>query len=457
VAAETGVLASEAIVHGQSIGDVLRRPPFSFLVFGQTVSQLGDKLHHMALIALVGAGATANTGGMELAKLSVVFTLPVILFGPVAGALVDRWDKRVTMIVCDALRTIIVAFIPALYATSGHLWTVYFVAFFVFVLGLFFNAAKMALIPELVEHNQLLAANAALTSIGRVATVLGITGGGVLIGWTIWRRIGWSDYAAGFYMDSASYLISVVTLVVVSILTAAHHRRSLPAGNTTEIRLGVKRGLGVIVGDVRATFRLIRSDETLRFAFGSVVLLGAFAASVYVVMTASVQTVMRMGPRGVGYLGGLLAVGLMLGSLAMGTVGRHWDKRHTIMLSAALVGSLMVIGSIWFRFSVFAPIAVAGGAVLGPIMVSLDTLLHEAAPVDGRGVVFSTRDLVLGAAFMLCAFLVGGGVWAFGAAGVAEPYRLALAVTGVLICGAGVMGELETLRHARAKRSIARD
>ncbi|MFN8582281.1 MAG: hypothetical protein U0163_15070 [Gemmatimonadaceae bacterium] len=136
-------------VEGHGMADVLRRTPFSLLVVGQTISQLGDKLHHMALIALVGAGATASTGGIELAKLSVVFTLPVILFGPIAGAMVDRWDKRLTMIVCDGIRAIIVALIPALFAATGHLWPVYMVAFVVFALGLFFNAAKMSLIPDL--------------------------------------------------------------------------------------------------------------------------------------------------------------------------------------------------------------------------------------------------------------------------------------------------------------------
>lgn len=454
--AEGGLLAENAIARDQSIGDVLRRPPFSFLLVGQTISQLGDKLHHMALIALVGAGATANTGGMELAKLSVVFTLPVILFGPIAGALVDRWDKRATMIICDALRAIIVALIPSLYAATGHLWIVYVVAFFVFVLGLFFNSAKMALIPELVERDQLLPANAALTSIGRVATVIGIVGGGLLIGWTIWRKIGWSDYAAGFYLDATSYVISVITLVFVTILTAAHHRRFTKAGHAAAVDpKSLKRGLTNVVGDVRATFRLVRQDKTLRFAFGSVLLLAAFASSVYVVMTASVQTVMGMGTKGVGYLGGLLAGGLILGSFAMGTVGRRWDKRQTIMLSASLVGSLMVVASVWFRFSVFAPVAVVGGAVLGPIMVSQDTLLHEGAPAGGRGLVFSTRDLVLGAAFVSCAFVVGGVVWLLGAVGFAEPYRLALGLAGVLICGAGVAGALNTLRYARTERSVA--
>ncbi len=60
----------------------------------------------------------------------------------------------------------------------------YVVAFFVGVFGVFFNAAKMAVIPDLVQHEELLPANAALTSIGRVATVTGMVGGGLLVEWS---------------------------------------------------------------------------------------------------------------------------------------------------------------------------------------------------------------------------------------------------------------------------------
>jgi MFS family permease len=161
----------------------------------------------------------------------VVFTAPVVLFGPVAGAMVDRWDKRRTMLACDLARTGLVAAIPWLFLTTGHLWVVYVVAFFVFLLGIFFNAAKMAMIPDLVERHELLAANAALTSVGRIATVVGIIGGGVLISWPIWQRLGWSDYAAGFYLDAGSFALSVLTLGAIGAvsrhttpkpLTAAH-------------------------------------------------------------------------------------------------------------------------------------------------------------------------------------------------------------------------------------------
>ena len=115
------------------------------------------------------------------------------------------------------LRALLVLSIPALFRLTESLYAVYAVAFCTFLLGVFFNAAKMALIPELVPRDQLLPANAALTFVGRFATVLGIVGGGVIIGMAFWRRFGWSDYAAGFYLDGGSYLVSVLTLLAIVV------------------------------------------------------------------------------------------------------------------------------------------------------------------------------------------------------------------------------------------------
>mgnify|MGYP003288519546 CR=1 FL=1 len=73
----------------------------------------------MALIALVGARASVATSGLELAKLAVVFTLPMIVVGPIAGALVDRWNKIRTLIVTDALRAVVDLPAPELAASLG--------------------------------------------------------------------------------------------------------------------------------------------------------------------------------------------------------------------------------------------------------------------------------------------------------------------------------------------------
>jgi DHA3 family macrolide efflux protein-like MFS transporter len=440
---------------------VLRRPQFALLVIGQTVAQLGDRLHNMALIALVGTGADVRTSGIELAKLAIVFMLPT-LFGPIVGALVDRWNKRATMLICHVLRAIIVLLIPWLYQQSGQrLWPVYVVAFFVGLFGAFFNSAKMAVIPDLVARGQLLSANAALTSIGRFATVAGVVGGGVMISWGIWQRIGWEGYEAGFYMDSAAYAISALTLVVISMLSAAHARRiaerhfSGMEAAAVEAAAVVKREFAHLAGDMRQTLGLIRRHVDLRFVFATVVLLGVLAASIYVIMTASVQTVMGQGTRGVGFLGGLLAGGMIVGSLFIGTAGSRWNKRHVILIGSLMMGLCMIIGALRYTYLVLVPVAFFGGLVLAPVMVSQDTLLHEAAPSIGRGLIFSTRDLVLGAVFMGWSVVVGSGIPILGAMGSDEPYRLALFILGVLICAAAMAGEVAVLR-GRATRSGSR-
>jgi MFS family permease len=420
------------------------------LAIGQTVAQLGDRLHNMALIALVGTGANVRTSGIELAKLAIVFMLPTLL-GPIIGALVDRWHKRATMLLCHVLRAVIVLFIPWLYQRNGHhLWPVYVVAFFVGLFGAFFNAAKMSVIPDIVVREQLLSANAALTFIGRFATVAGIVGGGVMISWSIWHRFGWEGYQAGFYMDSAAYTFSAITLVLIWMVSAAHARRAaatqLASPDTAEV---VRQELAHLVSNMRQTMALIRTHLDLRFAFATVVLLGVLAASIYVILTASVQTVMHEGTRGVGFLGGLLAGGMIVGSLIIGTVGRRWNKRHIILLGCLTMGVLMLIGALRYSFLVLTPVAFLGGVVLAPVMVSQDTVLHESAPAASRGLIFSTRDLVLGAVFMGWSLIVGSGVQALGNLGAAESYRLALFALGLLICAASVAGETAVLRRAR--------
>ena len=428
-------------VAGHSIAAVLARPQFSLLVVGQTVSQLGDRLHNMALIALVAAAAETATTGLEVSKIGFATLLPTA-FAPIVGALVDRWNKRFTMIACDLFRAIIVTIIPTLYLTFGYIWPVYVVAFFVGLAGVFFNAAKMAIIPDLVDPGQLLPANAALTTIGRVATVTGMVGGGLLVGWTIWNRVGWEGWEAGFYIDALSYFVSVLTLISITLLShraAKRHGSHHPIAESAEL---VRREVEHIAGDMRKTFSLIKSHHGLRFVFLMVVVLGALAGSIFVILTAGSIAVLNTGTKGVGFLGGILAGGMIVGSLLVGTVGSRWDKRWMMVIGCLLMGVLMLLGSVWFSYAIFMPIAFAGGAVLAPVMVSMDTLLHEWSPRSARALVFSTRDTVLGAAFIAFNGLAGFGVALLQA--VAEtPYAVGLFIFGLLVI-VGTLGAAST-------------
>ncbi|MBK9980354.1 MAG: hypothetical protein IPP20_21025 [Gemmatimonadetes bacterium] len=115
---------------------------------------------------------------------------------------------------------------------------------------------------------------------------------------TFWHRFGWSDYAAGFYLDAGSYLISVLTLLAI-VVGGSHSAVPVasPAALPPELRL--KRSLRTIVGDVVRTLAVVRTDRAMRFVFGSLIALALFASTIYVVMTYSVQT--RDGTRHEGW------------------------------------------------------------------------------------------------------------------------------------------------------------
>lgn len=434
------------------IAGVLKRPQFTLLVVGQTVSQLGDRLHNMALFALVEAAAATETTALEVSKIGVATLIPTAL-APIVGALVDRWNKRVTMIACDLFRTIIVALIPWIYLTLGYIWPVYVVAFFVGLAGVFFNAAKMALIPDLVEHEQLLPANAALNTIGRVATVTGLVGGGLLVGWGMWQRIGWEGWQAGFYIDSISYAISVLTLVGIMLLSHVAFRRNGQHHPLSESADVVRQEVAHFRSNIRETFQLIKTHHGLRFVFLMVVVLGALAGSIYNILSSATLSVLGAGTEGVGILGGILGGGMIVGSLLVGTVGAKWDKRWMMVIGCLLMGALMVLGSAWFSYAVFLPISFIGGAVLAPVMVSMDTLLHELSPRGARGLVFSTRDTVLGASFVSVNLLAGVVIAALPA--VADtPYAVGLFIFGLIVV-VGTLGASWT--QLRLDRAIRRE
>lgn len=145
---------------------------------------------------------------------------------------------------------------------------------------------------------------------------------------------------------------------------------------------------------------------------------------------------------------------MIVGSLLVGTLGGRWDKRQTILIGNAIIGFLMIIAGVFFSFAMFAPVAFLGGALLAPVMVSQDTMLHEDAPPAARALIFSTKDLILGGVFMLSALAVGGSILLLGKLGVDEPYRIALSGVGVVILTAGIAGQF-SLRAARRREQSA--
>jgi len=136
---------------------VLSIKPFRRLWIALSLSSLGDWLSILALVAL----APSVTHGSNLAKTSsisgvwVVTLLPALLLGPIAGAVADRLDRRVTMVVGDVIRGLLFISIPLF----PNLTWIFVAKFLAGIASQFWNPAAAATVPNLVPRDKLEKAN----------------------------------------------------------------------------------------------------------------------------------------------------------------------------------------------------------------------------------------------------------------------------------------------------------
>ncbi len=180
-----------------------RNRDYMFLWGGQLVSTLGTGVSSIAFPLLVLA---LTRSAAQAGLLAAVQSLPYLVFSLPAGALVDRWDRKRVMVLCDAGRALCLASIP-LAALLGHLTVaqLYLVALVEGSLFVFFNLAEVACLPRVVPTAQLPQASAQNEGGSIAATLIGPPLGTLLFGL--------AGRTVPFLVDAVSYAASVATLL----------------------------------------------------------------------------------------------------------------------------------------------------------------------------------------------------------------------------------------------------
>jgi DHA3 family macrolide efflux protein-like MFS transporter len=287
---------------------IVRNRNFSLLWVGQIISQFGDRLDQMALLALIYQLTPGST--TQIAKLMAFTIIPVFLVGPIAGVYVDRWDHRRTMVVCDILRGFLILLIPFYLIGLHSLLPIYGVVFLAFCIGRFYVPAKMSIIPELVSKDGLLLANSLVNTTGMVAAMLGLGLGGILVGIV--------GAAGGFIIDGVSFLISGLMIFFLSTKTMRLLKR--------ERLFDVGKGIVDVVRksaftEMRDAVVFLKNQQQLKSCFGILFFLWAALGAVYVVSIVFIQNVFGSATREVGLLVVALGLGLFMGSVVYGRFG----------------------------------------------------------------------------------------------------------------------------------------
>ncbi len=217
---------------------VLSIKPFRRLWIALSLSSLGDWLSILALIAL----APSVTHGSNLAKTSVVggvwvvTLLPALLLGPVAGALADRFDRRMTMIVGDVIRGLLFISIPLF----PNLTWIFVAKFLAGVASQFWNPAAAASVPNLVPKDKLERANqlsqlmtygTAPLAAGAVRRArLGCRPGSA----TSARSSKTNKVDLALYFNGASYFVSAVTVYFLRQIGKREHSGPISVPSTAK-------------------------------------------------------------------------------------------------------------------------------------------------------------------------------------------------------------------------------
>ncbi|MFB0617916.1 MFS transporter [Streptomyces sp. AGS-58] len=391
----------------RNVKPLLRNRDFVLLWQAAAVSGLGSNASSVAypllILALTGSPADAGLTGF-------ITLLPQLLFQLPAGALVDHWNRRRTMITCDVLRGLAVGSVAAaLLLHRLSLPHVLAVGFAEGTLTVCFRIAASAAVPNVVHPSQLAAALSRNEARARGAAMLGQPLGGVLFG---------LGRAVPFLFDAASYLWSLVGLLLIRREFQAE-RRPRTAPLHRELTEGV-RWLWHQPFLRTTTFLIAGSNLLFQALFLTVI-------------------VMARGRHGssaaIGVMFGVAAVGGVLGSLLAPAVERRLSMR-TVVIGANCAWALLTPVLLVVRDPYLIGVVYALMCFVGPVWNVVISAYQLAVTPDAiQGRVLGAVGLVAFGAVPLGS-LVGGqllaGLGADATVRVLAAWMVLLAATAAL-------------------------
>ncbi len=352
-----------------STAPALRSTTFRTLLLSELVSLIGDRLVIVALVALV---YEQTRSASAVGILMLLKAVPAVALGSLAGALVDRWNRKWVMVGSNLAQGLLVLLIPL-----THSLAVLFVAYLAMsIVNQLFIPARAATIPDMVPPAALMAAN----SLFGAAFVGAIAIGPAVGGW-VGENYGLD---AAFYLDSLTFFVPAIA---VALLRLPSRRSSPPA----------PQGLS---GEARAGWSYIRGRRPLLIALASTI--GAFLviAVMGVLGVVVAKDTLGLGTSGFGGMMSAMGVGMLAAVILVGRSRGGSDRGRLGLIGLLLAGgSLTILPLVTIVPSAMLLSAVMGVGIL-TVQVSTQTTLQNV-PADLRGRVMGANQTATGLAQLL--------------------------------------------------------
>jgi DHA3 family macrolide efflux protein-like MFS transporter len=345
--------------------------PFFSIWAGQAFSLLGSQLVQFALIWWL----TTSTGSATvLATASLVGLLPQVVFGPIAGALVDRWNRRITMMVADSMIASATVGLAALFwAGSVQIWHIYLLMFVRAVAGSVHWPAMAASTSLMVRKEYLTRIQGLNQTLNGGLNILSAPLGAMLIELFPMQSI--------LMIDVGTALFAILPLFFIAI---PQPPQRLLATADRQSKSSVWQDFGVGLRYVRAWPGLV-----MLLLMATVINLVLNPASALTPIL--VTTHFRGGALQLGWINSAWGVGAVLGGLVLGIWGGFRRRIFTSLLGLIGMGlGFLLVGLAPASFFLLAVGATFMVGVMGPIVNGpLLAIIQAAVEPEMQGRVFT--------------------------------------------------------------------
>ena len=356
--------------------------PFRRLWIALSLSSLGDWLSLLAL-SILANDLGGSRGAVAVSGVWLTSLLPALVFGPLAGAVADKFDRRLNMIIGDVIRAILYVSIPlnlAVGAVDKLTW-LYVAQFLASCASLFWTPAKDASVPNLVPPGQLEQANqfSLFTTYGTAPiagvlfSVLSLTS----------RALGHvSHYFAtnpvnlALYFNAVTFVVSAITIVSLRELP----RRTAGTGGISSPS---------VLKSIWEGWRFLGRTQVVR---GIILgMTGAFAAGGVVVGLGPsyVKNTLDGGSAGWGAVFSAIFFGLAFGMFLGLRILRGFSRRRLFGLSIATAALPLALIAIIPNLIVVTILVLLLGACAGVAYVTGYTVVGLEVDDDTRGRTFA--------------------------------------------------------------------
>jgi len=376
---------------------VLKNRDFMTLWIGQGISSTGD----WVIVGVLLDSVNRLGGNFGLFWLMFFRFLPAFLFGLAAGAVVDRLDRKTLMIFCEIARcllVIVLAFANSLVLICGLL-------FGIECFSLLFGPARDSSIPDLVGQEDVMTANSMMSTSTYLTMALGTLIATVILGVAaLIHKFPLVSYVVpngATFQHEFAFIVDALTFLVSAMLlfTIAFPRRPRPATGAFSARS--------IFTDLKEGLHFMRTDPLTRGILGLMIVGLIGGGSLYILGAPFAQQVLHSTGAKFTLLLSSLMIGVVAGAAATPWLSGRFPASRWFVRAVIGFGITLFVFALIDFYPVSLVVIFIGGSLLGYLLVSAYTLLHQNLAEEIRGRVFAAMNTI-----MRTCLLISMGVFA---------------------------------------------